>query len=110
MLRKIHIVLWLACVSIFSMHAQDIGELTQALENAKTNEEKFHALTKLSDYWSYRDTTKAVEILHEALPLIGGNDFLQGVYLFYEAGIYYGYDNPKSQRLYLQADDYLKKI
>lgn len=110
MLRKIHIVLWLACVSFFSLHAQDIGELTQALENAKTNEEKFHALTKLSDYWSYRDTTKAVETLHDALPLIGGNDFLHGVYLFYEAGIYYGYDNPKSQRLYLQADEYLKKL
>lgn len=110
MLRKIHIAAILLWLLTFSVFAQEISILEEKLERAKTNKEKFDAYMQLSDYWSYRDTTKAVETLREALPLIGTDDFMRGVYLFYEAGIYYGYDNPKSQRLYLQADEYLKKF
>ncbi|SDK92025.1 Signal transduction histidine kinase [Sphingobacterium mizutaii] len=89
---------------------QELPALESKLNQAKTKEEKFNALVKLSDYWSYRDTAKAFETLRQAQPLIEGKDFLQGIYLFYEAGIYYGYDNPRSQKLYLEAEEFLKKI
>lgn len=90
--------------------AQDLKTLTQDLDNAKNEEERFEALVKLSDYWSYQDTLKAINILKEAKPLVKNNAYFKGVYLFYEAGIYYGYDNPKSQRLYMEAESYLKKF
>ena len=109
-LRKIYVLLALFIVSVFSAGAQEIQDLTERVENSRTNVEKFHALMKLSDYWSYRDTAKAIQTLREAKPLIDGDNFLQGVHLFFEAGVYYGYDNPKSQRFYMEADAYLEKF
>lgn len=104
------IVMALFCILLsFVTKAQELAQLTKSLEQAKSSEERFYALVKLSDYWSYQDTVKAKEMLQQALPLAAGNDYLKGIYLFYEAGIYYGYDNAKSQRLYLQAETYLKK-
>lgn len=89
---------------------QEIEHLDQNLKVATTEEQRFRALVELSDYWSYQDTFKAKDYLLQAKPLISGEDFLQGIYLFYEAGLYYGYNNPKSQAIYMQAEKYLKKV
>ena len=106
--NKIHIAAWWMFVFVLSVSAQEINELTDRLHKSKTNEEKFYALTKLSDYWSYRDTARAFDMLREALPLTAENSFLKGIYCFYEAGVYFGHDNAKSQQLYMEAEEYLK--
>ena len=75
--NKIHIAAWWMFVFVLSVSAQEINELTDKLHKSKTNEEKFYALTKLSDYWSYRDTARAFDMLRDALPLTAENSFLK---------------------------------
>src|SRR5690606_22994151 len=98
------------CLLHLFVWGQEIEHLDQNLKVATTEEQRFRALVELSDYWSYQDTFKAKDYLLQAKPLISGEDFLQGIYLFYEAGLYYGYNNPKSQAIYMQAEKYLKKV
>ncbi|MGX1641220.1 ATP-binding protein [Sphingobacterium sp. NPDC055431] len=107
---RVHIAVLFLILLHLMASGQELPALQSNLEQAKTKEEKFTALVKLSDYWSYRDTAKAFETLRQAQPLVEGKDYLRGIYLFYEAGIYYGYDNPKSQKLYMEAEKFLKDI
>lgn len=96
----------LLCLPVKS---QDVSRLDSVLANAETPKEKFDALVELSDYWSYKDTARAFDMLRRALPLVQDNAFLQGKYYFYEAGVYFGYDNDKSKQLYMLADKYLER-
>lgn len=100
------------CFSLvhFITWGQEIEQLDKSLKDATTEEQRFKALLELSDYWSYQDTLQAKKYLLQAKPLIRGKDLLQGIYLFYEAGFYYGNNNPKSQAIYMQAEKYFKKI
>lgn len=101
---------YLLALLSFTAIGQDLEQqLTDAVARSKPGKQRFHALTKLADYWSYHDTIKAFATLKEAEPLTKNDDYLLGIYLFYKAGIYFGNDNPKSQALYLRADELLKK-
>lgn len=106
--------LYIICALLSLIHlfvnGQEFEQLSNKLNQAKNQEEKFSALLKLSDYWSYRDTAKSFESLKIAQPLIEGDKYRQARYLFYQAGVYYGYDNPKSQKLYMEAEEYFKHI
>ena len=104
--------LLMLCFSLvhFIIWGQEIEQLDKSLKDATTEEQRFKALLELSDYWSYQDTLQAKKYLLHAKPLIRGKDLLQGIYLFYEAGFYYGNNNPKSQAIYMQAEKYFKKI
>ncbi|MDO4703794.1 sensor histidine kinase [Tannerella sp.] len=103
-----YIVLFLFVWTNAQVRADELSELNRAVKEARTSEEQFGALMRLSDYWSYRDTLKAFSVLRQARPLTEGNAYRMGVYLFYEAGIYFGYDNTRSQRLYMEAEEALK--
>src|SRR5690606_39834864 len=60
-------------------------------------------LFKLSDEWSYSDSTRALAYLKQGKKLGGKNEFLQAVAFFYEAGIYFDHDAQRSQRLYMEC-------
>ncbi|MDO4229740.1 MAG: histidine kinase [Capnocytophaga sp.] len=107
--RDTYIFVLLFFVWNFSLvKAQELSELQEAVEEAPSDKEKFYALMKLSDFLSYSDTTQALQALQQANSLKKGDPYLEGIYLFYEAGIYFNYDILKSQKLYQRAETYLK--
>ena len=67
-------------------------------------------LYEISDEWSYTDTAKASDYLNRAKTLAKGNDFLEALALFYEAGIYFDYDRRRSQNLYMECARLLKRF
>ncbi len=90
------------------LKSQNITELRNAVDNASSGRERFYALMELADYLSYSDTLQALRTLRKAYPLTQKEAYLEGIYYFNEAGIYFSYDHSKSQKLYQKADGYLK--
>ncbi|WP_157909899.1 sensor histidine kinase [Capnocytophaga cynodegmi] len=104
-------ILILAVVTLsFSMlKAQRVERLRQAVNEASSNREKFYILMELANILSETDTTQALKTLREeAFQLAEGEPYLEGIYYFNKAGIYFDYDHQKSQKLYQKANDYLK--
>lgn len=65
--------------------------------------EKAMLLFKISDRWSYTDSSKAIHFLNEGKKIAAGNDYLHALSFYYEAGIYFDYDVDRAQRLYMQS-------
>lgn len=86
-----------------------IDSLNQAFSKTNNEEKKARILMEISDYWSYRDTTKAFSKLKEADIFIKENDFLKGLKLFYKAGIFYDKNIEKSEQLYMDAEKLLSQ-
>lgn len=84
--------------------------LETAFSQSSIKSEKAKIQFQLSDYWSFRDVQKAFNHLNIAKTYIGDDRYLTGLYYFYQAGIYYDNDRDKAQKLYIQADDFLKQI
>jgi len=76
----------------------------------KSSAEKALLLFEISDYWSYTDSSKALQFLTEGRDLIEGNEYLEAVSLFYEAGIYFDHDLNRSQQLYMQSAKQLENF
>lgn len=109
MLKFINILVFILFVFVFQVAvSQELTKLQEAVEKASSDRERFFALMELADYQSYSDTLQAFETLRSAFPLTQESAYLEGIYYFNEAGIYFSYDRFKSQKLYRKADDYLK--
>ena len=80
------------------------------IRNTKNHHKKARIIMRLSDYWSYRDTAKAFQVLETADPFIGNNEALKGLKLIFKAGIIYSNDIDRSQKIYMQAEEILKNI
>lgn len=105
------IVLFFVSVFLFSQNDKKyLDSVQQVIKNAKTDYKKARNLLLLSDYWAYRDTAKAFEQIRLAQKYIKNDASLKGLSLVYKAGIIYDTDIKKSQKLYLEADEILKKI
>lgn len=109
MLKFINILVFILFAFVFQVAvSQELTKLQEAVEKASSDRERFFALMELADYQSYSDTLQALETLRSAFPLTQESAYLEGIYYFNEAGIYFNYDRFKSQKLYRKADDYLK--
>ncbi|MFB5944624.1 tetratricopeptide repeat-containing sensor histidine kinase [Albibacterium profundi] len=103
----VHILLLFSCLSA---SAQSIDSLMRLAELEQSETEKAKLLLEISDYWSYTDSTKALRFLNQAKELAEGNDYLEAVSIFYEAGVYFDHDIERSQRLYMKSAELLAKF
>lgn len=100
---------WILGISVSAQERTVADSLEVVLAQSRDYQEKARLLFKLSDYWSYRDTAIAKQKLVLSDKYIGTDAYLKAAKKFYEAGIHFGYDNPKSEYLYLQADSLLQE-
>jgi len=89
--------------SWLSTSAQEIDSLQSLASKERSATKKARLLFKISDYWSYTDSSRAIEYLNEAKALVSKNDYLQAIAAYYEAGIYFDHDVERSQMLYMQS-------
>lgn len=90
--------------------AQSIDSLMQMAEQESSKSEKALLLFKISDHWSYTDTAKAFHFLNEGKELARGNDYLEGISVFYEAGVYFDHDADRAQQLYMKSAGLLENF
>lgn len=109
MLKHIKILILSILIGFSKIYAQDAAKLRQAADNASSDREKFYVLVELADILSVTDTTQALKVLREeAFPLTKGEPYLEGIYYFNKAGVYFDHDHQKSQKFYEKADDFFK--
>src|SRR3954470_14103947 len=82
--------------------------LQQVLKTSKTLKEKLDALFLLSDYYSTRDTSKALGYARQGIEMSKRDEYLAGVAHFYLAGVYFEFDVDRSQQEYLYAEKLLR--
>lgn len=109
-------------LSWLNTSGQDIDSLHNLASQEKSATRKTMLLLKISDQWSYTDSSKAIRYLREAKDIAKNNDYLQAVATYYEAGIYFDHDIELSQSLYMrsarmldlfntpEADEYKAKV
>ncbi|MBO9732718.1 MAG: sensor histidine kinase [Chitinophaga sp.] len=64
----------------------------------------------LSDYWTAKDTLKAMKFLREGAPYIKKHPYLQALYYFYEGRLLNKSNPDKSQQNYMLTDSLLQHI
>lgn len=94
--------------SWLSTSAQKIDSLQNLASKEKSVIKKARLLFKISDHWSYTDSSKAIQYLNEAKALAIKSDYLQAIAVYYEAGIYFDHDIERSQMLYMKSAKLLK--
>ncbi len=92
--RNLLIIVTVLCCFTFKVYAQHVVDdrhypdsLQSMLRMVSADTAKADILLLLSDYWSGKDTVKALEYAHESLDLTKGNHFYEAVVHFYIAGI-----------------------
>jgi two-component system NarL family sensor kinase len=114
--RKISYCLLLLClyVQATAQHVVDDRKfpdsLQQVLKASKTLKEKLDALFILSDFYSTRDTTKALGYARQGIEQSKRDEYLTGVAHFYLAGVYFEFDVDRSQQEYLYAEKLLRSF
>lgn len=102
------IIISLFLISAHSISAQNIDSMQHIVNTTKDNNVKVRTLLEISDYWSYRDTTKGFFYLQEANKYIH-DDYLRGVYYFYKGQNLFDIRAEESKKAYMEADRYLLK-
>lgn len=82
--------------------------LENILKQLKFDTAKASVFNKLSDYYSYRDSSKAISFALQSLQLSRGNNYYTGLAHFYIGGVYFDTDPDKSEKEYLTAIELLK--
>ncbi|GET44962.1 tetratricopeptide repeat-containing sensor histidine kinase [Capnocytophaga felis] len=109
MLKHIKILILSILIGFSKIYAQDTAKLRQTANDASSGREKFYVLMELVNLLSETDTTQALKVLREeAFPLTKGEPYLEGIYYFNKAGVYFDHNHQKSQKFYQKANDYLK--
>ncbi|SFP93521.1 ATP-binding protein [Parafilimonas terrae] len=95
-----------------SQHPVDEKSFADSLQKLllaeKADTAKADILFQLADYWSYRDTAKAMQYIDKAVQLSRNNKYYTALAHFYAAGIYFDYNISKSQQEYMLAEALLK--
>lgn len=113
--RQRRFILLLLCMPYLAVaqHAADErhypDSLLHLLSTTTDNRGKARILFLLSDYWSNRDTAKALGYIRESTPLCGTDQYCSALMHFYLAGIYFEYNSQRSQQEYLEADKLLSR-
>jgi signal transduction histidine kinase len=107
-------VLLCICVNASAQHVVDDRKfpdsLQQVMEKANTLKGKLDALFLLSDFYSTRDTTKALGYARQSIELSKPDEYLSAIAHFYLAGVYFEFDADRSQQEYLYAEKLLNKF
>ena len=82
--------------------------LQRVLSTSNSLKEKANALFLLSDYYSTRDTSKALDYIRQGISLSRQDEYLFAVAHFYLAGVYFEFDVDRSQQEYLYAEKLLR--
>ncbi|MDQ2864535.1 MAG: sensor histidine kinase, partial [Bacteroidota bacterium] len=82
--------------------------LNNVLQQQKSDTAKASVLNKISDYYSYRDSTKAIRYALQSLQLSKGNNYYTALAHFYIGGIYFDNNVSKSEKEYLTTIELLK--
>lgn len=82
--------------------------LENVLQQQKSDTAKASVLNKISDYYSYRDSTKAIRYALQSLQLSKGNNYYTALAHFYIGGLYFDNDINKSEKEYLVVIELLK--
>jgi two-component system NarL family sensor kinase len=96
------------CIQVAAQHVVDDRKfpdsLQQVLEQSTTLKGKLDALFGLSDFYSTRDTSKALGYARKSIALSAADQYLCGIAHFYLAGVYFEFDANRSQQEYLLAE------
>ena len=84
--------------------------LQRLYQSATSDTGKAYTLFLLSDYWSDKDSAKAIQYALQAAALSKGNAYYTGLAHFYTAGVYFEYDTLQSQKEYMLAEKWLEHI
>jgi len=84
--------------------------LQQVLETAKTLKEELDVIFLLSDFYSTRDTSKALDYARQGIVLSKQDEYLTAIAHFYLAGVYFEFDVDRSQQEYLYTEKLLSKF
>lgn len=84
--------------------------LQQVFERSKTLKEKLDALFLLSDFYSNRDTARALAYARQSIELSKQDEYLSAIAHFYLAGVYFEFDADRSQQEYMLAEKLLSKF
>ena len=102
------------CMSASAQHLVDDRKfpdsLQQSLKHAAGLKEKLDALFLLSDYYSARDTARALDYARQSIELSRQDDYLNALAHFYLAGVYFEFDAGRSQQEYLYAEKQLSRF
>lgn len=114
-IRKISYLLFLfVSVQAAAQHVVDDRKLPdslqQVLKTSKTLKEKLDAIFLLSDFYSTRDTSKALEYAWQGIRLSQQDEYLTAIAHFYLAGVYFEFDVDRSQQEYLYTEKLLSKF
>ena len=114
MLKKYLIANLFACCFIVNILAQHVVDdrhypdsLQQLLQRTTVDTAKADILFLLSDYWSDKDTVKALNYIHATVGL-NINSYYKALVHFYLAGIYFEYNTAASQHEYMITEDLLR--
>lgn len=100
------------CMHLTAQHVVDDRKfpdsLQQVLERSTTLKDKLDALFGLSDFYSTRDTAKALDYARQSIALSKQDAYLFAIAHFYLAGVYFEFDAGRSQQEYLYAEKLLR--
>ncbi|THU35005.1 histidine kinase [Niastella caeni] len=100
------------CVNATAQHVVDDRKfpdsLQQVFERSTSLKGKLEALFGLSDYYSTRDTAKALAYARQSIGLSREDAYLSAVAHFYLAGVYFEFDVDRSQQEYMYAEKLLR--
>jgi two-component system NarL family sensor kinase len=100
------------CVQAAAQHVVDDRKfpdsLQQVLSTSNTLKGKLDALFLLSDFYSTRDTAKALAYARQSIVLSKQDAYLSAIAHFYLAGVYFEFDANRSQQEYLYAEKLLR--
>jgi len=100
------------CVQATAQHVVDDRKfpdsLQQVLKTSKALNKKLDALFLLSDFFSTRDTTTALDYARQGIELSKRDEYRSGVAHFYLAGVYFEFNVERSQQEYLYAEKLLR--
>lgn len=100
------------CIQVAAQHVVDDRKfpdsLQQVLEQSTTLKGKLDALFGLSDFYSTRDTSKALDYARKSIALSATDQYLSAIAHFYLAGVYFEFDANRSQEEYLLAEKGLR--
>lgn len=84
--------------------------LQRVLDQSTTLKAKLEALFLLSDYFSTKDTAKALDYARKSIELSKQDEYQLAIAHFYLAGVYFEFDVDRSQQEYLFAEKLLSKF
>ena len=98
-------------VFLYSQSADQkyLDSLNTIINKSKDPETKVKNMVKLSRYWAYQDSAKALGVLKEAESFAKNNNELKGTIILHRGMVYIESNPEKAKKIMLGADEYFKE-